>query len=129
MNMRTFIALVSLTLAAPVLAQHGGGIQNNAALNTTEILLGLAAAVMAFQAALAYRDGKLGRGMTWVAVGMVIMAIGHFILVVRRLFSFDPLGFLGETGSFVAFSLAVFLSFLASAFGFWTIRKSATEYP
>ena len=64
--------------------------------------------------------------MTWVAVGMTIMSVGHLILVVRRM-SFDPLGFLGATGSFVAFSFAVFASFIASAWGFWTIRKAATS--
>jgi hypothetical protein len=57
---------------------------------------------------------------------MTVMSVGHLILVVRRV-SFDPLGFLGATGSFVAFSFAVFASFIASAWGFWTIRKAATS--
>lgn len=103
---------------------HTSGIESNLILNGTEILTGLAAAAVAFQAALAYREGLLGKGMTWVAVGMTVMSIGHLILVVRRL-SFDPLGFLGVTGSFVAFSCAVFASFMASAWGFWIIRKAA----
>ena len=103
--------------------QHSS-IEGNLILNGIEILTGFAAAAVAFQAALAYREGRLGKGMTWVAVGMAVMAIGHVILVVRRL-SFDPLGFLGATGSFVAFSCAVFVSFMASAWGFWTIRKAA----
>jgi hypothetical protein len=100
------------------------GIESNLFLNGIEIFTGLAAAAVAFQAALAYREGRLGKGMTWVAVGMTIMSVGHLILVVRRV-SFDPLGFLGATGSFVAFSCAVFTSFIASAWGFWTIRKAA----
>jgi len=133
MNAR-FVA-VSLTLLVVWLlptagaAQHLGhdapDIAANPILNLTEILTGLAAAVVAFQAAAAYREGRLGRGVTWVAVGMVIMAVGHFILAARRLFSFDPLAFLGPTGSFVAFSLAVFASFLSSAIGFHLIRKAA----
>lgn len=100
------------------------GVEANAFLNGTEVLTGLAAAIMAFQAALAYREGRLGKGMTWVAVGMVIMAVGHFILVVRRMVG-DPLGFLGPTGSFVAFSLAVLSSFVASGLGFWLIRRAS----
>lgn len=106
---------------------HGpaaSGLESNLILNGTEILTGLAAAVVAFQAALAYREGRLGKGMTWVAVGMTVMSVGHLILVVRRT-GFDPLGFLGATGSFVAFTAAVFASFIASAWGFWTIRKAA----
>ena len=39
----------------------------------------------------------------------------------------DPLGFLGSTGSFIAFSLAVFASFISSAAGFYLIRKAADQ--
>lgn len=131
---RLRLALLAAAMALPSLAfaQHAGhhpvapaGAQDNPALNAGEILTGLLAAVVAFQAALAYREGRLGRGMTWVAVGMVIMSIGHFILVAKRYAHFDVLGFLGESGSFIAFSFAVFASFLASAFGFWQIRRAA----
>ena len=102
------------------------GVESNLLLNAVEIITGLGAAAVAFQAALAYREGMLGKGMTWVAVGMIVMSVGHLILVIRRL-SFDPLGFLGATGSFVVFSFAVFASFIASAWGFWTIRRAATS--
>ena len=89
-------------LPAAALAQHDGSppttITSNPILNITEVLTGLAAAFIAFQAAVAYREGRIGRGITWVAVGMVIMAVGHFILVSRRFFHLDPLGFLGSTG-------------------------------
>ena len=100
------------------------GIESSLILNGIEIITGLAAAAVAFQVALAYREGRLGKGMTWVAVGMIVMSVGHLILVVRRE-GVDPLGFLGATGSFVAFSFAVFASFTASAWGFWSIRKAA----
>jgi hypothetical protein len=100
-------------------------IHDNPVLNAGEIITGLLAAVVAFQAAMAYREGRLGKGVTWVAVGMVIMSVGHFILVAKRVAGFDLLGFLGATGSFIAFSVAVFSSFLASAYGFWQIRKAA----
>ncbi len=131
---RLQLAIFSAALLLPSLvgAQHAGhhpappaGAQDNPLLNAGEILTGLLAAVVAFQAALAYREGRLGKGVTWVAVGMVIMSIGHFILVAKRYAHFDVLGFLGESGSFVAFSFAVFSSFLASAFGFWQIRRAA----
>jgi hypothetical protein len=132
-TVRLAVLLAVLALPATVFAQphdeHGApppGIESNLLLNGIEILTGLAAAAVAFQAALAYREGRLGQGMTWVAVGMTVMSVGHLILVVRRV-SFDPLGFLGATGSFVAFSFAVFASFIASAWGFWTIRKAATS--
>jgi hypothetical protein len=39
----------------------------------------------------------------------------------------DPLGFLGSTGSSIAFSLAVFASFISSAAGFYLIRKAAYQ--
>ena len=128
---RLALVLAVLVVPATLFAQHEehmpatpAGIEGNLVLNLIEILTGIAAAAVAFQAALAYREGLLGKGMTWVAVGMTIMSVGHLILVVRRM-SFDPLGFLGATGSFVAFSFAVFASFIASAWGFWTIRKAA----
>jgi len=122
--------LTALLWPAVASAQHAAhqgvpDIQGNLGINATEIVTGLAAAVVAFQAALAYREGKLGKGMSWVAVGMVIMSVGHFILVSKRFLDIDPLGFLGQTGSFVAFSFAVFASFTASAFGFWLMRRAA----
>jgi hypothetical protein len=135
---RAVLLTVLLLPATPLFAQHDMGamaggegaapadIQGNLVLNGIEIVTGVAAALVAFQAALAYREGSLGKGMTWVAVGMTVMPVGHLILVVRRV-SFDPLAFLGTTGSFIAFSLAVFLSFGASAWGFWTIRKAASR--
>jgi hypothetical protein len=123
--------MMFLLLPATVYAQHEGhlppppaGLESNLVLNGIEIITGLAAAAVAFQAALAYREGRLGKGMTWVAIGMIVMSVGHLILVVRRE-GVDPLGFLGPVGSYVAFSVAVFISFLASAWGFWTIRKAA----
>src|SRR5207253_9632689 len=125
--------VLALLLSATVYAQddHAGhlppppaGLESNTLLNAIEIVTGLAAAAVAFQAALAYREGRLGKGMTWVAIGMIVMSVGHLILVVRRE-GVDPLGFLGPIGSYVAFSFAVFISFIASAWGFWTIRKAA----
>jgi len=126
---------LAVLLSATVYAQgeHDGhlpppppGLESNFILNATEILTGLGAAAVAFQAALAYREGKLGKGMTFVAIGMIVMSVGHVILVVRRE-GIDPLGFLGPIGSYVAFAGAVFISFIASAWGFWTIRKAATS--
>jgi hypothetical protein len=121
----------SFLFPVAAMAQHHGSpgdtITSNPILNVTEVLTGLAAAFLAFQAAVAYREGRIGRGITWVAVGMVIMAVGHFILVARRLFHMDPLGFLGSTGSFIAFSFAVFASFTSSAAGFYLIRRAADQ--
>lgn len=129
---RLLSSLAISAVVVPVLAwaQHEGHtappeISNNVFLNFGEVVTGLAAALVAFQAALAYREGRLGKGMTWVAVGMTIMAVGHFILVIKRFLGVDPLGFLGTTGSFVAFTFAVFGSFITSALGFWMIRRAA----
>jgi hypothetical protein len=133
-NLKKVLAGGGLTLGSflfpeAAMAQHLGSppntITSNPILNITEVVTGLAAAFVAFQAAVAYREGRMGRGITWVAVGMVIMAVGHFILVAQRFFHMDPLGFLGSAGSFIAFSLAVFASFTSSAVGFYLIRKAA----
>ena len=125
------VPTVLFLMPAAAYAQHEehlppppAGLESNLVLNGIEIITGLAAAAVAFQAALAYREGRLGKGMTWVAIGMIVMSVGHLILVVRRE-GVDPLGFLGPVGSYVAFSVAVFISFIASAWGFWTIRKAA----
>src|SRR5262249_37216728 len=114
-SVSTALGVALFAMATTALAQHeahGGGlntqgmqgIQGNLALNVTEIVTGLAAALMALQAALAYREGRLARGMLLAAVGMVVMAVGHVILVLRRIINVDVLGFLGASGSFVAFS-------------------------
>jgi hypothetical protein len=133
-NLTKVLACVGMTVGSflfPVAAMAqlhespANTITSNPVLNIVEVLTGLAAAFVAFQAALVYRQGRIGRGITWVAVGMVIMAVGHFILVARRFFQMDPLAFLGTTGSFIAFSFAVFASFTSSAAGFYLIRKAA----
>src|SRR5437868_13651604 len=75
---RLALVLAVLVIPATVLAQHEehmpatpAGIEGNLVLNAIEILTGIAAAAVAFQAALAYREGLLGKGMTWVAVGKI----------------------------------------------------------
>lgn len=130
------VGLPALALAQPadaaaqsIHAAHGAtNIQANPVLNGIEIVTGIAASLMALQAALAYRARLLGKGMLWVTIGMMVMAVGHIILVLQRVASFDVLGFLGHTGSFIGFSLAVFISFAASAYGFWVIRGQARHY-
>lgn len=126
---RTRIVLSVLLTPALAWAQHQhhqpSDIQQNAFLNLTEVVTGLAAAVVAFQAALAYREGRLGKGMTWVAVGMIIMSVGHLILAVKRMVGVDPLALFGPSGGFVVFSIAVFASFVSSAFGFWLVRRAS----
>lgn len=123
--------MMFVLLPSTVYAQHEehlppppAGLESNLVLNGIEIITGIAAAAVAFQAALAYREGRLGKGMTWVAIGMIVMSVGHVILVIRRE-GIDPLGFLGPVGSYIGFAGAVFISFTASAWGFWTIRKAA----
>jgi len=127
-NRTLFAGLAALVLVvftpSLALAQGAAEVKENILLNSTEVFLGLCAAAMAFATAQVLRGGRLGKGMTWVAVGMVIMAIGHLILVVRRVGKFDPLAFLGETGSVIGFFLAVFCSFSASIFGFWLMRRA-----
>src|SRR5690242_7003146 len=100
------VALPMMGLPLIAFAQHEGHmpVSENPILNIIEVITGLAAAVVAFQAALAYREGKLGKGVAWVTVGMVIMSVHHFILVAKRFLHFDPLSFLGETGGTIAFS-------------------------
>lgn len=124
------LALAEPAAAAPqsVHQAHASNIQANPVLNGIEVVTGIAASLMALQAALAYRARLLGKGVLWVTIGMMVMAVGHIILVLQRVASFDLLGFLGSTGSFVGFSLAVFLSFAASAYGFWVIRSQARHY-
>jgi len=126
---QAYIVIAATLTPTLAWAQHQhhqvSDIEQNAFLNLTEVVTGLAAAVVAFQAALAYREGRLGKGMTWVAVGMIIMSVGHFILAMKRMVGFDPLALLGQTGGFVVFSIAVFASFVSSAFGFWLVRRAS----
>ncbi len=122
--------LVAALVLAPSTAHAASSsydVGSNLFLNLFEVVAGFAAALMAFASARTYREGRLGKGMTWVAVGMLIMAFGHLILVVRRTAKVDPLSFLGDTGSIIAFFLAVFASFIASALGFWLIRRASQK--
>lgn len=122
-------AICGLFLLVPNTAQAASGYQvgTNYFLNAFEVVAGFTAALMAFASARTYREGQLGKGMTWVAIGMVIMAFGHLILVIRRTAQFDPLGFLGDAGSVLAFFIAVFASFIASSLGFYLIRRASSK--
>jgi hydrogenase-4 membrane subunit HyfE len=121
-----FTLIIILLLPSTALAKGSGyDVGTNLFLNSFEVVAGFAAALLAYASARTHRKRSIGKGMTFVAVGMGIMAIGHLILALRRTAKFDPLGFLGESGSVLAFFLAVFASFLASATGFWLIRRSS----
>ena len=74
------------------------------------------------------RSSKIGRGMTFIALGSLIMAIGHIIMIVNGLVKEQILSvILGDVGGAWAWLVALCTSWLFYGLGFVDIYKVLPE--
>lgn len=80
----------------------------------------------AFRTSRALKGGVFGKGMSLMAWGFLVMAVGHLHMQAKHLFDFDlfTLG-LGRTGGMVAWFLALVTTWLLSGLGFYSIFKAS----
>lgn len=76
-----------------------------------------------FLNARAFRGGRLGRGMSLLAWGFVIMGIGHLLLMTQQLWGLDLLSrFFGSAGQFLWLG-ALAATWVLSGLGFYSMYQ------
>src|SRR5256884_9637629 len=79
----------------------------------------LVAIIFGFLIARAVRSSKIGRGITFIALGSLVMAIGHIIMIVNGLVKEQILSvILGDVGGAWAWLAAVWMSWVFYGLGF-----------
>ena len=80
----------------------------------------------AFMTAYALRGGKFGKGMSFMAWGFLVMAVGHLHMQIEHYYGFNLFRFLlGQFSGSVALFLALILTWGLSGLGFWSIYKAS----
>ena len=88
----------------------------------------LVAIIFGFLIARAVRSSLIGRGMTFIALGSLVMAIGHIIMIVNGLVKEQILSvILGDVGGAWAWLVALCTSWLFFGLGFVEIYKVLPE--
>jgi hypothetical protein len=80
--------------------------------------------IFSFLTAKNFKGGKFGKGMTLVAWGFLVMAIGHLHMQIEHHFGINLFqNLLGQFGGQIAWYLALLITWGLSGFGFYTIYK------
>jgi hypothetical protein len=88
----------------------------------------LVAIIFGFLIAKSVRSSLIGRGMTFIALGSLVMAIGHIIMMADQFLKENILvGFLGQVGGAWAWVAALCTSWLFYGLGFFEIYKILPE--
>ncbi len=78
----------------------------------------------AFKTAMALKGGVWGRGMSYLAWGFLVMAVGHLSMQAVHHFNFDLFNYLfGDTGGVIAWFAALITTWGLSALGFYHIYR------
>lgn len=80
----------------------------------------------AFMTAYALRGGKFGKGMTFMAWGFLVMAIGHLHMQIEHYYGFNLFkSLLGSFSGSIAWFLALIITWGLSGLGFYSIYKAS----
>ena len=80
----------------------------------------------AFLTAYALKGGKFGKGMTFMAWGFLVMAIGHLHMQIEHYYGFNLFKtLLGQFSGSVAWFVALIVTWGLSGLGFWSIYKAS----
>ena len=125
------LALLLLGGATTASAQMPGHDMMAATPGSPTVLFGLlelpfllVGVVFAFMTAGALRGGVFGRGMTLVAWGFLVMAIGHIHMQLTDLFGINLFAsVLGDTGGTLAWVAALVVTWGLSGLGFYSMYR------
>ncbi len=82
--------------------------------------------VFAFLTARALKGGAFGTGMLYIAVGTLIMGVGHLSMTANNLLGFDIFSFFfGNTAGPIVFVIALILTWGFTGLGFYRILKAS----
>ncbi|MEQ8474471.1 MAG: hypothetical protein RIC35_24955 [Marinoscillum sp.] len=114
-----FLALPALSMGSAETPSAFNGI-----LGILELPFLAMAVVFSFMTAKALKGGKLGRGMSFLAWGFLVMAVGHLHMQMDYHFGFNLFeDILGNIGGMVAWFIALIVTWGLSGYGFYLIWK------
>jgi len=80
----------------------------------------------AFLTAYALRGGKFGKGMTFMAWGFLVMAVGHLHMQIEHYYGFNLFkSVLGSLSGSIAWFVALIVTWGLSGLGFYNICKAS----
>jgi hypothetical protein len=84
------------------------------------------AVFFAFLTAHALRGGRFGKGMTYMAWGFLVMAVGHLHMQVEHYYGINIFkSVLGQISGSIAWFIALVVTWGLSGLGFWSIYKAS----
>ena len=84
------------------------------------------AVFFAFLTAYALRGGRFGKGMTYMAWGFLVMAIGHLHMQIEHYYGFNLFkSLLGQISGSIAWFIALIVTWGLSGLGFYSIYKAS----
>src|SRR5580698_10679828 len=86
------------------------------------------AVFFAFLTAHALRGGRFGKGMTYMAWGFLVMAVGHLHMQIEHYYGINIFKtLLGQIGGSIGWFAALILTWGLSGLGFWSIYKASKD--
>lgn len=80
----------------------------------------------AFLTAYALRGGKFGKGMTFMAWGFLVMAVGHLHMQIEHYYGFNLFkSIFGQLSGSIAWFIALIVTWGLSGLGFYSIYKAS----
>ena len=80
----------------------------------------------AFLTAYALRGGRFGKGMTFMAWGFLVMAVGHLHMQIEHYYGINIFKtLLGSVSGSIAWFAALVVTWGLSGLGFWSIDKAS----
>jgi hypothetical protein len=84
------------------------------------------AVFFAFLTAHALRGGRFGKGMTYMAWGFLVMAVGHLHMQIEHYYGINIFkSVLGQISGSIAWFIALVVTWGLSGLGFWSIYKAS----
>jgi hypothetical protein len=145
--MKKFRPLILLIISLGIVAVSSHGAQAQAGCSLLQVSNGAAAAqssnmskwfgvmelpflfiavLFAFLTAYALRGGKFGKGMTFMAWGFLVMAVGHLHMQIEHYYGINIFkSVLGQMSGSIAWFVALILTWGLSGLGFYSIYKAS----
>lgn len=130
MNKKYIFTTLFLVLGASTFAQHSGHDNSSNDINMwfglLEIPFLIFVIILSFIVANSLKGGKFGAGMSLLAWGFLVMAVGHIHMQVEHITGYNLFNSLfGNIGGKIAWFSALLVTWGLSALGFLKIYKAS----
>jgi len=126
---RSSFLLIGLLMSITVLAEHDNMHRSSddqfaMMFGLMELPILILCVVFSFLTARNFKGGKFGKGMTYIAWGFLVMAIGHLHMQIEHHFGVNIFqNLMGELVGQIAWYLALLVTWGLSGYGFYSIYK------